>query len=49
MLQVYRLLINFILVLSPLIILIRLIKKKNISLDLKKNLHFFQKKGDWVN
>jgi len=44
MLQVYRLLINFILVLSPLIILIRLIKKKEHFTRFKEKFTFFSKK-----
>jgi len=46
---VYRIIINFIILISPLIILIRLIKKKKIKLDLKKNFVFFQKKEEMVN
>ena len=44
MLGVYRILINLIFVLSPLIILVRLIKKKEDLKDLKRNFVFFQKK-----
>ena len=46
MLKIYRLLINFVLVLSPLIILIRLIKKKEDIKRFKEKFTFFsQKKG----
>ena len=45
MLGVYRILINLIFVLSPLIILVRLIKKKKNYLDLKRNFVFFLKEG----
>ena len=44
MLQIYRLLINFVLVLSPLIILIRLIKKKEHLTRFKEKFTFFSKK-----
>ena len=44
MILVYRLLINLILIFSPLIILIRILKKKNTSKDLRKNLHSFLRK-----
>ena len=44
MLILYRFLINLIIILSPLIILYRLFKKKNTSQDLKKNFVIFQKK-----
>ena len=45
----YRIIINFIIILSPLIILIRLLKKRNIQLDLRKNSAFFPKKEDKEN
>ena len=44
MLFFYKIIINLIFFFSPLIILFRLIKKKKIQLDLKKNFVFFQKK-----
>ena len=44
MLQIYRLLINFVLVLSPLIILFRLIKKKEHPTRFKEKFTFFSKK-----
>ena len=44
MIFVYRLLINIILILSPLIIIFRLIKKKKVIKDLKKNFVYFQSK-----
>ena len=44
MLKIYRLLINFVLVLSPLIILIRLIKKKEHLTRFKEKFTFFSKK-----
>ena len=44
MLQVYRLLINFFLILSPLIIIIRLIKKKEHLTRYKEKFTFFSKK-----
>jgi len=44
MLQIYRLLINFVLILSPLIILIRLIKKKEHLTRFKEKFTFFSKK-----
>ena len=44
MLQVYRLLINFVLILSPLIIIIRLIKKKEHLTRFKEKFTFFTKK-----
>ena len=44
MLQVYRLLINFVLVLSPLIIIIRLIKKKEHLKRFKEKFTFFSQK-----
>ena len=43
MILFYRFFINLILILSPIIILIRLLKKKKILKDLKKNLVFLQK------
>ena len=45
MLFVYRILINLILLISPLIIVFRLLKKKKIIKDLKKNSVRFQKKN----
>ena len=42
---VYRVLANLIFLFSPLIILIRLFKKKNIPKGLKKNFQFILKKG----
>ncbi len=45
MIIIYRFFINLILIFSPIIIFVRLLKKKKISKDLKKNLPFFQKKG----
>ena len=44
MFVIYNILINLILLISPIIILARLIKKKKINLGLKKNFVFFQKK-----
>ena len=44
MLQVYRLLINFVLVLSPLIVIIRLIKKKEHLKRFKEKFTFFSQK-----
>ena len=44
MLQIYRLLINFVLILSPLIIIIRLIKKKEHLTRFKEKFTFFSKK-----
>ena len=49
MLIIYRILINFIFLISPLILIFRLIKKKNISLDLRKNIAFSQKQKKMVN
>ena len=43
MLFLYRILINIIFLLSPIIIIYRLLKKKKILKDLKKNFVFFQK------
>ena len=40
----YRIFINIVLLFSPLIILIRLLKKKKTQLDIKKNFVFLQKK-----
>ena len=45
MLFLYRILINIIFLISPLIIIYRLIKKKRISKGLKKNYVFFTKKN----
>ena len=45
----YRIFINVILIFSPLIILVRLLKKKKTQLDIKKNLVFFQKKNTKEN
>ena len=44
MLFFYRVLINLITLLSPIIITYRLIKKRKTFLDLKRNLGFLQKK-----
>ena len=44
MLIIYRLLINLAILFSPIIIFIRLIKKREILRDLKKSFVFFQKK-----
>jgi len=44
MIIIYRLLINFIIILSPIIILIRLIKKKEHPLRFKEKFCFFSKK-----
>ncbi len=44
MLGVYRILINLIFVLSPLIILVRLIKKKEVLSRFKEKFCFFSKK-----
>ena len=44
MLLIYRILINLIFILSPLILIIRLLNKKKISKDLKRNSASFQKK-----
>jgi hypothetical protein len=41
MLFFYRFAINLIFLISPLILLIRLVKKKRIYVDLKKNFVFF--------
>ena len=49
MLVIYRILINFIFLISPLILIFRLIKKKKISLDLRKNIAFSQKQKKMVN
>ena len=43
MIIVYRLLINLILVISPLIVIIRLFKKKEDSIRFKEKLGFFSK------
>ena len=44
MLFVYRILINLVLILSPFILIIRLIKKKEDPLRFKEKLGFFSKK-----
>ena len=44
MFLIYRLLTNLIFILSPIIIFIRLLKKKNIPLDLEKSLASLLKK-----
>jgi len=44
MIIIYRLLINFILIFSPLIILIRLIKKKEHTFRFKEKFTFFSNK-----
>ena len=44
MLFVYKIFINLILVLSPLIVLVRLIKKKEDPKRFKEKLGFFKKK-----
>ena len=49
MIQFYRIIINFLFLISPLIFLIRIIKKKNILRDLKKNLEYSLKKEEKVN
>ena len=46
---VYRIIINIIILVSPLIILIRLIKNKEDKSRLKKNFVFFQKKEEMAN
>ena len=42
--SIYRLLINFIFLISPLIILIRLLKKKEDLFRFKEKYNFFSKK-----
>ena len=49
MLIIYRFLINLIFLLSPLILILRLLKKKRMLEDLKKNFVYFQKKGIVAN
>ena len=44
MIIIYRFLINFILIISPIILFFRILKKKKIYTDLKKNFVFLQKK-----
>ena len=44
MIFIYRILINLILILSPLIILLRLLKKKEDFIRFKEKLSFFTKK-----
>ena len=44
MIIIYRFLINFILIFSPIILFFRILKKKKIYIDLKKNFVFLQKK-----
>ena len=44
MIFIYRILINLILILSPLIILFRLLKKKEDLIRVKEKLSFFTKK-----
>ena len=44
MLIIYKFIINIIFFFSPIIILVRLLKKKKIQLDLKKSFVSFQKK-----
>ena len=44
MLFVYRILINLVLIVSPVILIIRLIKKKEDPLRFKEKLGFFSKK-----
>ena len=44
MIFVYRIFINLILILSPLIILVRLLKKKEDVIRFKEKLGFFKKK-----
>ena len=44
MLIIYRFLINIILLFSPIILIIRLIKKKKIFSGFERNFVFFQKK-----
>jgi len=45
MLFIYRIVINLIIVASPIIIFFRLLKKKEDPIDLKKNFVFFLKKN----
>ena len=47
MLLIYRILINFIFFLSPIIILIRLIKKKEDLKRFKEKIGFFSKKKNY--
>ena len=42
MIFIYRIIINIILLLSPIIVIFRLIKKRKILIDSKKNFVFFQ-------
>jgi len=44
MIIIYRFLINFIIILSPIIILVRLIKKKEHPIRFKEKFCFFSKK-----
>ena len=44
MLYIYRVLINFIFILSPIIVLVRLLKKKEDFKRFKEKFCFFQKK-----
>ena len=44
MILIYRFFINLIFIFSPLIILVRLLKKKKTPKDLRRNFVFFQKK-----
>ena len=41
---IYRIFINLIFIFSPIIVLIRILKKKKIKKGLKKNFVFFSKK-----
>ena len=49
MILIYRVLINLIFIISPLVIIFRLIKKKKILKDLRKNYVFFQKQKKRVS
>ena len=44
MIILYRILINFVFILSPLILIYRLLKKKEHSVRFKEKFVFFQKK-----
>ena len=46
---IYRIIINLILLISPIIIFIRLLKKKKIQIDSKKNSAYSQKKENQEN
>ena len=49
MLFIYRILINTILLVSPIILILRLIKKKEDPKRFKEKLGFFSKKKNLVN